>query len=327
MDVARLNCAHATGDALQATIALLRERAARSGGALAILADLGGPKLRTGRFAEGRVELQRGEPFILTTEDVVGDRTRVSVSYAGLADEVGPEMAIFLNDGLVRLVVTGVAGREIHTRVEAGGELSDRKGLAVPGAPLRLPALTDDDRRAAAVALGAGVDYLGLSFVRSPADIDLLRSVIAAHGATTPIVAKIEKAQAMDSLEEIAERADAVMVARGDLGVECPIEEVPIFQKRIIDVCRRRGTPVITATQMLESMERSPIPTRAEATDVANAVLDGSDALMLSGETASGRHPIEAVRTMKRIIAEAERHARGRNADAAPASVTSIADA
>jgi len=327
MDVARLNCAHASGDSLQATIALLRERAARSDRALAILADLAGPKLRIGRFADGRVELRRGEPFVLTTEDVVGDRARVAVSYAGLPDEVGPEMTIYLNDGLVRLVVTAVVGREIHTRVEAGGELSDRKGLAVPGAPLQLPALTEVDRRAASIALAAGVDYLGLSFVRSPADVDLLRSVIAAHGATTPIVAKIEKAQAMDCLDEIVERADAVMVARGDLGVECPIEDVPIFQKRIVDVCRRSGTPVITATQMLESMERSPIPTRAEASDVANAVLDGSDALMLSGETASGRHPIEAVRTMKRIIAVAERHARDRSAEAVPASVSRIADA
>jgi pyruvate kinase len=327
MDVARVNCAHATGDSLRATIALLRERAAASDRPLAILADLAGPKLRIGHFRDGRVELRRGDAFILTTEDVVGDQARVSVSYPGLADEVDPGTAIYLNDGLVRLEVVAVADREIRTRVEAGGELSDRKGLAVPAMPLRLPAVTEDDRRALETALAAGVDYVGLSFVRSPADVELLRSIIAGHGATTPIVAKIEKAQAMDALEEIVERSDAVMVARGDLGVECPLEEVPIFQKRIIEVCRRSGTPVITATQMLESMERSPIPTRAEATDVANAILDGSDAVMLSGETARGRHPVEAVRTMQRIVAEAERYAKSSRAEEPVSSSSSIADA
>lgn len=331
VDVARLNCAHGTEASLRATIARLRERAARRDEPLAILADLGGPKLRIGRFAAGRIELRRGEPFTLTMLDVPGDETRVSVSYPDLADEIQPGTTVFLNDGLVKLKVARVAGTEIETLVETGGELSDRKGLSVPTLPLRLPALTDADRRALDVVLAEGVDYVGLSFVRSVKDIDLLREVIAAHGSATPIVAKIEKAQAIDELDAIAASADAVMVARGDLGVEVPIEDVPVLQKRIIEACRRAGTPVITATQMLESMERSPLPTRAEATDVANAVLDGTDAVMLSGETASGRHPVDSVRMMRRIILAAERHAKSgpplAPPDVAAGAPWSIADA
>jgi pyruvate kinase len=327
VDVARLNCAHGTEASLRATIALLRERAAHRDQPLAILADLGGPKLRIGRFSTGRVELRRGDAFTLTTVEQPGDSTRVSVSYPDLAKEVVPGTTVFLNDGLVKLTVTGVDGPEIRTRVEIPGELSDRKGLSVPSLPLRLPALTDADRRALDVVLAAGVDYVGLSFVRSAKDVELLREVISARGAKTPIVAKIEKSQAIDDLDAIVASADAVMVARGDLGVELPIEDVPILQKRIIETCRRSGTPVITATQMLESMERAPLPTRAEATDIANAVLDGTDAVMLSGETASGRYPVESVKMMRRIVLAAERHATSGPRLPAPEGSWSIADA
>ena len=310
VDVARLNLAHGSHASLAALVERLRERAGRRGQPLGILADLAGPKLRIGRFREGSVELRPGASFVLTGEEVYGDEHRVSLSYRELARDVAPGQAIFLNDGLLRLRVTRVDGLAVHTRVEVGGVLSDRKGLSVPEAPLRLPSLTEKDRRDLAFAIAAGVDWLSLSFVRSAEDVDGLRAAIEERGAAIPIVAKIEKAQAVDAIEEIAERADAIMVARGDLGVECPVESVPIHQKRIIETCRRHGTPVITATQMLESMVHSPIPTRAEATDVANAVLDGTDAVMLSAETASGTHPVESVRTMHRIIAEAEAYAR-----------------
>lgn len=309
VDVARLNLAHGTPESLRALVETLRDRSDRRGQPLAILADLAGPKLRISRFRGGSAELRAGACFVLTGEEVSGDERRVSISYRDLARDVEPGHVIFLNDGLLRLRVTRVDGLDIHTRVEVGGVLTDRKGLSVPDAPLSLPSLTEKDRRDLGFAIELGVDWISLSFVRSAADVDELRSAIEGRGAAIPVVAKIEKAQAVHAIEEIAERADAVMVARGDLGVECPVETVPIHQKRIIETCRRRGTPVITATQMLESMVHSPIPTRAEATDVANAVLDGTDAVMLSAETASGRHPVDSVRTMHRIIAEAEAYA------------------
>jgi pyruvate kinase len=305
-DVARVNCAHGTRDGLRATIALLRDRAERAACPLAILADLAGPKLRIGTIAGGAVELEAGQELTLTTGDVVGDASRVSVNYAGLPRDVTPGMTVFLNDGLLRLKVEAVHGSDVVTRVEAGGTLSDRKGLTLPDAGTSLPSLTDKDRQDLDVVLAAGADYVGLSFVRSPADLTELRDAIRARGHDALVVAKIEKRQAVEHMEEIARIADAVMVARGDLGVECPIESVPVLQKRIVELCRRAGTPVITATQMLESMVASPLPTRAEASDVANAVLDGSDAVMLSAETATGRYPVETVSTMRRIILEAE---------------------
>ncbi|MEW6267873.1 MAG: pyruvate kinase [Thermodesulfobacteriota bacterium] len=316
MDVARVNCAHGTHDGLRATIALLRGRAERTGSPLAILADLAGPKLRVGVVAGGAVELEAGRELTLTTEEIVGSASRVSVNYAGLPGDVAPGMTVFLNDGLLRLRVLEVSGNDVRTRVEAGGTLSDRKGLTLPDAGTSLPSLTDKDRRDLDVVLDAGVDYVGLSFVRAPDDVTELRDAIHARGHDALVVAKIEKRQAVERLEEIARLADAVMVARGDLGVECPIESVPVLQKRIIELCRRLGTPVITATQMLESMVASPLPTRAEASDVANAVLDGTDAVMLSGETATGRYPADSVRTMRRIVIAAEQYAPDRPAPA-----------
>jgi pyruvate kinase len=322
VDVARVNCAHGTQDGLRATIALLRERSDVRGTPLAILADLAGPKLRVGRFATGAVELEPGHELVLTTDDVLGDASRVSVNYPGLPGDVAPGMAIFLNDGLLRLVVTEVRGNDVRTRVDIGGTLGDRKGLTLPDAGTSLPSLTEKDWRDLDCVLAAGVDYVGLSFVRSEADVALLRDGIAKRGGDALVVAKIEKRQAVERIEDIVRTSDAVMVARGDLGVECPIEDVPVLQKRIIELCRRQGTPVITATQMLESMVTSPLPTRAEATDVANAVLDGSDAVMLSGETATGRFPAETVRTMRRILLASAAYAAEHRGAPAPASET-----
>jgi len=313
LDVARVNCAHGTHDGLRAMVALLRERAAQARVPLAILADLAGPKLRIGTIRGGAVELEPGQELTLTTDDVVGDASRVSVNYAGLPGDVHPGMPVYLNDGLLRLQVTSVQGHDVRTRVEAGGTLSDRKGLSLPDAGTSLPSLTDKDWRDLDVVLAAGVDYVGLSFVRSPDDVAELRDGIRARGHDALVVAKIEKRQAVERLEQITHVADAVMVARGDLGVECPIETVPVLQKRIIELCRRIGTPVITATQMLESMVTSPLPTRAEASDVANAVLDGSDAVMLSAETATGRYPVDTVRTMRSIVLAAEQYGRERS--------------
>jgi len=312
VDVARVNCAHGSHDELRATIALLRERRALAGYPLPILADLAGPKLRIGRVRDGAVELETGAMLTLTPEDVLGDATRVPVNYARLADDVTPGMRVFLNDGLLSLVVTAVRGGEVETVVEVGGTLTDRKGLSLPDAGTSLPSLTDKDWADLDCVLAAGVDFVGLSFVRAATDVTLLRDGIAARGGNALVVAKIEKRQAVEQLDAIVAVSDAVMVARGDLGVECPIETVPVLQKRIVETCRRRGTPVITATQMLESMVTSPLPTRAEASDVANAVLDGTDAVMLSGETAMGRFPAETVRTMRRILLTAEEYGAAR---------------
>ncbi|HZR81604.1 MAG TPA: pyruvate kinase [Candidatus Binatia bacterium] len=312
VDVARVNCAHGTSDSVRESIRLLRERAQLRGATLAVLADLAGPKLRIGRFAAGPIALRPGDRFTLTTEPVAGDAQRVSVSYPDLPHEVSPGATVSLNDGLIRLRVVSATETAVKTTVEVGGELSDRKGLSAPGVGSRLPSLTDKDVADLDVALAEGVDYLGLSFVRSQDDVLGLRREIARRGGSARIVAKIEKAEAVARIDRIAAAADAVMVARGDLGVECAIERIALLQKDVIATCRRLGTPVITATQMLESMVASPLPTRAEASDVANALLDGSDALMLSAETAMGRDPSAVVAMMRRIALATEEWARAR---------------
>jgi len=309
MHVARVNGAHGTPAGLIATIARLRARAAARAAPLAVLADLGGPKLRVGRLAGGVAQLTAGARFTLTTADVLGDAAHVHVDYPALPAEVERGQTIFLNDGLIRLVVTAVTAVDIETRVEAGGDLTDRKGLAVPGARLSAPALTAADLRVLDALATQPPDFVGLSFVRAAADLAQLREALRARRLTAGVVAKIERAEAVAGLDAIIAAADAVMVARGDLGVECPVAEVPVLQKHIIRAAIARGVPVITATQMLESMVDSPRPTRAEASDVANAVLDGSDAVMLSAETAAGRYPVEAVRTMHALISAAERFA------------------
>ncbi|MAQ19822.1 MAG: pyruvate kinase [Sandaracinus sp.] len=303
MDCARLNFSH--GDHAQhAEMARkIREAAGRARRPLAILADLCGPKMRVGRFAAGSVELEEGQAFTLTTEKVDGDATRVSVSYPALPQDAKVDDTILLDDGLLRLRVTGTSAKEVQTEVEIGGTLSDRKGLNLPGVELSIPALTKKDREDLRFAVDElKVDFVALSFVRRASDIEAAKELAGG----TPIIAKIEKPEAVENLEAILDAADGAMVARGDLGVELGSEKVPLVQKRIIRETNDRGKIVITATQMLDSMIRNPRPTRAEAADVANAVMDGTDAVMLSGETAAGKYPVKAVEMMDLIAREVE---------------------
>ena len=303
MDCARLNFSHGTHETHARTAAMVRAAAAKAGRPLAILADLCGPKMRVGRFPGGPVELIEGAPFTLTTRDVPGDVNGVSVSYPALARDVRIGDAILLDDGLLRLRVDSVGDHDVHCTIEVGGTLSDKKGLNIPGTPLSTPAVTDKDKEDLVFAVETlKVEFVALSFVRRPADILEARAL----AGDTPIIAKIEKPEAIANLDAILDAADGAMVARGDLGVEIGAEKVPLLQKRIIRAVNRRGKIVITATQMLDSMIRNPTPTRAEAADVANAVLDGTDALMLSGETAAGKHPLLAVSMMDKIIREVE---------------------
>lgn len=304
MDCARLNFSHGSHEAHAQAAKMVREAAVRARRPVAILADLCGPKMRVGRFPNGPVELVEGARFVLTTEDVPGDESRVSHTYEPLPRDVVPGDKILLDDGLLRLGVVETTATDVITEVEVGGTLSDRKGLNVPGAKLSTPALTEKDQVDLAFAVDQlQVDYVALSFVRSADDVAQAHQL--AKG--TPLIAKIEKPEAVDNLEAICDAADGAMVARGDLGVEMGPEKVPLIQKRIIREVNARGKLVITATQMLDSMIRNPRPTRAEAADVANAVLDGTDAVMLSGESAAGRYPIESVRMMDVIVREVER--------------------
>jgi pyruvate kinase len=303
MDCARLNFSHGDHKDHAAVARTLREVAARAGRPLAILADLSGPKMRVGRFPGGPIELVNGRPFVLTTRDVPGDQNIVSVTYKELPRDVRPGEPILLDDGLLQLRVDHVEGEDVHTVVEVGGTLSNNKGLNMPGSALSAPALTDKDKRDAAFAVHeVKVDYLALSFVRTADDVREAQQL--ANGI--PVIAKIEMPQAITNLDAILDAAEGAMVARGDLGVELGSERVPVVQKRIIREVNKRGKLVITATQMLDSMMRNPRPTRAEAADVANAVLDGTDAVMLSGETASGAYPVESVRMMDAIVRDVE---------------------
>jgi pyruvate kinase len=302
MNVARLNLSHGDREHHRATFATVRAEAERAGAAVAILADLAGPKIRVGRMAGGRADLVPGARLAITTDEVLGTADRISTTYQALAGDVRPGDPILLDDGLLRLEVEEVRGREVVTRVVVGGALKDRKGMNLPGTPLSTPALTDKDRSDLEFALGVGVDYVALSFVRRPDDVLAAKQL----AGDVPVIAKIEKPEAIEHREAIADAADGLMVARGDLGVEAGFDKVPLMQKQLIRDAAARGKPVIVATQMLESMIGSPVPTRAEVSDVANAVLDGADALMLSGETAVGAYPVEAVRRMASVIAEVE---------------------
>jgi pyruvate kinase len=306
LDVARINFSHGDHAAHARTLATLRDVAAAAGRPVGVLADLQGPKIRVGRLAPRRLEA--GDHVVLTVEPG-DDAARIRVSYPAFCADVAAGDTVLLDDGRLQLQVERVAPPDVHCRVLAGGTLTERKGLNLPGAVLSVPPLSAKDLADLDFAVAHGVDWIAMSFVQRAADIVRLRDEIAARGARTPIVAKIEKPQAVAALDEILDVTDAVMVARGDLGVELPAEEVPGAQKRIIAACNHRGVPVITATQMLESMVTSPTPTRAEASDVANAILDGTDAVMLSAETASGSHPVQAVETMARIVTIAERDA------------------
>jgi pyruvate kinase len=309
MNVARLNFSHGTHEDHARMLAIVRVEADKRGRAIAVLLDLQGPKIRVGRFAAGQVELKPGAEFTITTEKIAGDEKRVSTTYPLLPRDVKPGDHILLDDGYMSLAVTGVSDQEVRTVVVTGGILKNNKGINLPGVEVSAPALSDKDRLDIGFALRHNVDYVALSFVRRPEDVVEAKRLLTVDQISIPVIAKIEKPQALERLGEIIDVSDGIMVARGDLGVELGPEKVPLWQKRIIEETNKRGKIVITATQMLESMMVQPRPTRAEASDVANAVLDATDALMLSGETASGVHPIEAVRTMARIIEEIERSA------------------
>jgi pyruvate kinase len=308
MDVARLNFSHGDRDDHKRVYDMIRDAADAEGHAVGILADLQGPKIRLGRFATGpgSIEWRTGEQVRITVEDVPGTHDRVSTTYKGLATDARPDDRLLVDDGKVGLRVVSVEGSDVVCRVTEGGPVSDNKGLSLPGMNVSVPALSDKDCADLAFALGLRVDIVALSFVRSPADIDLVHKIMDEHGARLPVVAKLEKPEAVDNLEAIVLAFDGIMVARGDLGVELPLEHVPLVQKRAVQIARENAKPVIVATQMLDSMITNSRPTRAEASDVANAVLDGADAVMLSGETSVGRYPIRSVQTMAQIIEAAE---------------------
>lgn len=303
VDVFRLNFSHGDAVAHRERFTILRELEREAGRPIGILADLQGPKLRVGTFAEGSVMLAESQPFRLELDDAPGDTRRVGLPHPEIFAALAPGAELLLDDGKLRLVVERCGTSFADTRVVIGGKLSDRKGVNVPGVLLPISALTAKDRRDLALALELGADWIALSFVQRPEDVAEARTLIGQRAA---IVAKLEKPSAIEQLDAIAECADAVMVARGDLGVELPAERVPGIQKRILQTCRRLGRPVIVATQMLESMVTSPVPTRAEASDVATAIYDGADAVMLSAESAAGRYPVEAVDMMSRLITEVE---------------------
>ncbi len=302
VDGFRLNFSHGKIEEHTEMARRIRWASGKVGKTVAILGDLSGPKIRCGTFASGPIELVEGRPFTLTTRAVPGDVNVVSTTYP-LHRDLRLGETILLDDGLLRLRVTNIHDEDVETVVEIGGTLSDRKGINVPGAQLSVPALTEKDRADALAARPLGIDMFALSFVRRPEDITAARALV---GADVPLIAKIEKPEAVENLQAIIDVAEGVMVARGDLGVELGSEKVPLVQKRAIRLTNAQGKLVITATQMLDSMIRSPRPTRAEAADVANAVLDGTDVLMLSGETASGKYPLEAVKMMDSIIREIE---------------------
>ena len=308
MDVARLNFSHGTHTQHAATIALLRAAALKHGRTISILADLQGPKIRTGALAGGQpVYLSAGQQFVITTARILGDSTRVNTTFTPLPKEVHKGNRILLSDGLIELRVMQVRGREVICKVINGGALGENKGINLPGVQLRVPALTPKDKEDLVFALEHDADYIAVSFVRRPEDVLQAKALIRKAGKDTPVIAKLEKPEAIENLDAILRAADGVMVARGDLGVEMRPERVPVVQKMIIARAREFRRPVITATQMLESMTGNPRPTRAETSDVANAIFDGSDAVMLSAETASGKYPIEAVQMMAKIIEEAEK--------------------
>ena len=302
MDVARLNFSHGSHADHEAAYRVVREASDRTGHAVAVLADLQGPKIRLGTFGEGRAHWETGARVCVTVEDVVGTAERVSTTYKGLASDVRVGDRLLVDDGKLALSVVDVDGPDIGCLVVEGGEVSNNKGLSLPNVAVSVPALSDKDIEDLRFALHLSVDFIALSFVRSPADVELVRDIMRQEDVYVPVIAKLEKPEAVDDLEAIVEAFDGIMVARGDLGVELPLEQVPLVQKRAVQAARERNKPVIVATQMLESMITNSRPTRAEASDVANAVLDGADAVMLSGETSVGKYPIAAVRTMERII-------------------------
>ncbi|MDX2212039.1 MAG: pyruvate kinase [Oculatellaceae cyanobacterium bins.114] len=315
----RLNFSHGTHDDHQRNIRLIRQLSFELNQPVGILQDLQGPKIRLGRFENGSIVLQKGDPFILTSIPMTGTQEMSAVTYDLLADEVPEGANILLDDGRVEMKVEKIdkAQRQLHCRTVVGGVLSNNKGVNFPGVYLSIKALTDKDRTDLIFGLDQGVDWVALSFVRNPQDVLEVKELISSAGKNVPVIAKIEKHEAIEQMESILSICDGVMVARGDLGVELPAEEVPILQKRLILTANRLGIPVITATQMLDSMVGNPRPTRAEISDVANAILDGTDAVMLSNETAVGKYPVEAVETMARIAVRIEQDQPLRNMESA----------
>ncbi|GAA3370163.1 pyruvate kinase [Streptomyces sannanensis] len=307
MNVARFNLSHGTHTDHEQRYQHVRRASDETGRSVGILADLQGPKIRLGRFHEGPVLLERGDTFTISVEEgIQGDRHICGTTYPGLAADVSPGERILVDDGRVALEVTTVDGPRVHTTVLEGGMVSDHKGLNLPGVAVSVPALSEKDVEDLRWALHTGFDIIALSFVRSGRDALDARRIMEEEGRRLPVIAKIEKPQAVDNIDEIVAAFDGIMVARGDLGVEMPLEQVPIVQKRAIKLAKRNAKPVIVATQMLDSMIDNSRPTRAEASDVANAVIDGTDAVMLSGETSVGKHPVETVKTMSRIVTAAE---------------------
>jgi pyruvate kinase len=307
MDVARMNFSHGSHGDHKQVYDLVRSAADESGRAVGIMADLQGPKIRLGTFAGGKAEWRVGDVVRITVEDIEGTHDRVSTTYKGLAKDAKPGDRLLVDDGNIGLTVTEVDGPDVVCEVTEGGKVSNNKGISLPGMDVSVPAMSEKDIEDLEFALQLGVDFVALSFVRSPADIDLVHQVMDRVGrGRLPVIAKLEKPEAVSNLEAIVLAFDGVMVARGDLGVELPLEQVPLVQKRTIQIARENAKPVIVATQMLESMINNSRPTRAEVSDVANAVIDGADAVMLSGESSVGRYPIETVQTMSRIVEAVE---------------------
>ncbi|MDJ0341475.1 pyruvate kinase [Streptomyces sp. H10-C2] len=306
MNVARFNFSHGTHAEHEERYQRVRKVSEETGRAIGVLADLQGPKIRLAKFADGPVELVSGDEFTITAEDVPGDRTICGTTYKGLPGDVSKGDPILINDGNVALRVIEVSGPQVRCLVVEGGVISDHKGINLPGAAVNVPALSEKDIEDLRFALAMGVDMVALSFVRDASDVKDVHRVMDEEGRRVPVIAKVEKPQAVDNMEAVVMAFDAVMVARGDLAVEYPLERVPVVQKRLIELCRRNAKPVIVATQMMESMITNSRPTRAEASDVANAILDGADAVMLSAESSVGKYPIDTVKTMSRIVEAAE---------------------
>lgn len=310
MDIARFNFSHGDHAEQKERMDALKRIREEEGKHVAILLDTKGPEIRTGLLQDGqKVQLVEGEEFVLTTEEIVGDNKRVSITYEGLAEDVEIGGKILIDDGLIELKIKEIKGTDIVCEIINGGELGQRKGVNVPNVPIRLPAITEKDKDDIRFGAEQDVDFIAASFVRNADCIREIKALLCECGAPyTPVIAKIENAEGIDNLDEILTVADGIMVARGDLGVEVPAEEVPYIQKMMINKCKEVYKPVITATQMLDSMMRNPRPTRAEVTDVANAVYDGTDAVMLSGETAQGKYPVEALKMMVQICENTESH-------------------
>ncbi|MBT2494117.1 pyruvate kinase [Microbacterium sp. ISL-59] len=308
VDVARLNLSHGDYSVHENNYANVRRAAEDAGRPVAILVDLQGPKIRLGKFENGPYELAKGDIFKITTEDIIGNKDICGTTFKGLPQDVKPGDFLLIDDGKVRVEVVETDGVTVTTKVIVAGAVSNNKGINLPGVAVNVPALSEKDEDDLRWGLRIGADLIALSFVRNASDVTRVHEIMAEEGVRVPVIAKVEKPQAVDALEEIVDAFDSIMVARGDLGVELPLEAVPIVQKRAVEIARRMAKPVIVATQMLESMINSPVPTRAETSDVANAVLDGADAVMLSGETSVGDYPVVVVETMARIIESTEEH-------------------